>query len=342
MDSRIISFPSGNELRDGYRYGLYFRKLTAPTGVIYERPLIVLRNEYGDIVRFTMLHYFAEPFSGKLCVPLTSSSNEKLYNVCAMLNYIFIDRYEQFEIDHVFRITWEAINTFFQSYAYEQGANGKFRSRATIEKCILNVIDFFRRLKSKYGGLVLLEPEKLYEEKTVYNRQGRQITKRAPLFQVKNIPQYTEVFRELPTKAFQVLLNLAFRYAPDIAFAVCLQAFAGLRAGEVCNVRQEGSSFGNGLILTHMNGIVSKIEIDLTRELPMRSDGVTVGRIKRERKQCVYPPFMRAFCTAYEQHKAWLATHSLEPDYCPMFINSNGFAMTYKNYSYRFEGAIIL
>jgi integrase len=251
-----------------------------------------------------------------------------------------LNKYAQFGIDHVFRVTWAAINTFFQSYAYEQGASGKFRGRATIEKCVLNITDFFRRMKSKHGGLVLLEPEELYEEKTLYNRQGRQVIKRVPLFQVKHIPQHTEIFRELPTKAFQVMLNLAFRYAPDIAFAICLQAFAGLRAGEVCNVRQEGSPFGNGLIFTRMGGDVSKVEIDLTRELPMRSDGVAVGRIKRERKQCVYPPFIRAFYAAYEQHKIWLLAHSFEPDYRPMFVNSNGFVMTYKNYSYRFEGLV--
>jgi integrase len=116
-----------------------------------------------------------------------------------------------------------------------------------------------------------------------------------------------------------------------------LQAFAGLRAGEACNVRQEGSPFGNGLIFTRIGGDVRKIEIDITRKLPMRSDGVIIGRIKRERKQCVYPPFIQAFCATYEHHKAWLAAHSFEADYCPMFVNSKGLAMTYKDYDYRFK-----
>jgi len=323
--------------RHKYRYGLYAHKLIAPDGAVYTRSLIVLRNRYGDIVRFTKLHNFAEPFSGNICVPLSSGSNERLYNICAMLNYILIKQYEQFDIDHVFNITWEAVNTFFLSYAYEQGANGKFRSRATIEKCINNVTDFFCRLKSRFGGLILLNPSELYTEKTVYSRHGYQIIKRIPLFQVKHIPQYSEIFREIPTKAFQILLNLAFRYAPDIALAICLQAFAGLRAGEVCNVRQEGCPAGNGLIFTQIGSDIRKIEIDLTRELPMRSDGVSVGRIKRERRQCVYPPFMRVFRAAYEHHKNWLAAHSFEADYSPMFVNTKGLAMTYKGYSRRFE-----
>jgi len=337
MDSNIISLPFGGVSRTDYRYGLYFRKLTAPTGAVYTRPIIVLRNRFGDIVRFTRLHNFAEPFGGKVSAPLTSSSNEKLYHVCAMLNYILIDQYEKFGIDHIFFVDWESINSFFCCYASEPSANGRFRSRATIEQCVNNVADFIRRLKYKYDGYVQMSPDELFEKKTVRNRYGQEIVKRVPLFQVKHIPQHNEAFRELPTTAFQILLNLALRYAPDIALAICFQAFAGLRAGEACNVRQEASPVGSGIIFTFIGGDVRKVEIDLTRELPLRSDGVFVGRIKRERKQCVYPAFLQVFCKVYELHKEWLASQEYETDYCPMFVNYNGYAMTYKNYIRRFE-----
>jgi len=98
----IISPPLCEALRTGYRYGLYFHKLTAPNGVMYARPIIMLRNGFNDIVRFTSLHIYAEPFNSKLSVPLTSSNNEKLYLCCLMLNYIIIDHHEQFKIDHIF------------------------------------------------------------------------------------------------------------------------------------------------------------------------------------------------------------------------------------------------
>jgi integrase len=336
MDAKIIAFPLIGERRTEYRYGLYFHKLAAPDGTVYTRPLIVLRNGYGDIVRFTGLHRFAEPFAGKVYAPLISDGRERLYHVCSMLNYILIEQYARFETDHVFLVTWEAINTFFQSYAYEQSANGKFRSRSTIEKCVNNVTDFFRRLKVQFGNAVLLRPEELYTETTVYGKGGRQIIRRAPAFQAKGIPCHNEIFRELPTKAFGILLNLAFRYAPDIAFAICLQAFAGLRAGEVCNVRQDHSPAGSGITVTRIGDDVRKIEIDLTRELPMRSDGVVCGKIKKERVQCVYPPFIKAFGVAYAHHTAWIATRGFESDYCPMFVNSKGLAMTYDAYQSRF------
>jgi integrase len=174
----------------------------------------------------------------------------------------------------------------------------------------------------------------------VYDRRGRQNLQKRPAFQAKGFLSHKKAFRDLPTKAFQILLSLAFRYAPDIAFAMCLQAFAGLRAGEVCNVRQEGSPFGNGLIFTYMEGEVRKIEIDLTMELPMRGDGVICGKIKKERTQCVYPAYLAAFCVAYERHKEFLATRRFEAAYCPMFVNNKGKAMTYKDYSRRFRALV--
>ena len=61
MENNIISLPfSGNQRKD-YRYGLYFHKLTAPGGAVYAMPIIVLRNVFGDIVRFSGLHACAEP-----------------------------------------------------------------------------------------------------------------------------------------------------------------------------------------------------------------------------------------------------------------------------------------
>ena len=195
---------------------------------------------------------------------------------------------------------------------------------------------FFRELHRRFGGYLLLQESDFVIEKTVYDNRGRPHQKKVPSFQVKGFPKKKEVFRELHTSALKMLLNLAFRYAPDIAFAMCLRAFAG----EVLNIRQEGSSFGNGLILTYFEGEVRKIEIDLTKELPMRSDGIIRGKIKKERKkerkQCVYPPFLRAFYAAYERHKYLLSECMFEADYCPMFINNKGLAMTYKDYSRRF------
>ena len=144
----------------------------------------------------------------------------------------------------------------------------------------------------------------------------------------------------MPTKVFQILMNLAIRYAPDISFAMSLSAFAGLRPGEVMNVRQEQSPKGPGLILSYRGSRLTRADIDLTHEYAMRSDGVTCGGIKIERTARVYPPFLDVFSKMYDLHKEYLRTHSFEKDYCPMFPNSQGKAMTYQTYYNKFTSLI--
>ena len=336
--NRAVSVVFNQEQWRGvYCYGLYNHRLMSANGEVYTRPFIVIKNRIGVIVRFTNLHNYAGVFDGKVFVPIKSDAEAKLHYICMMLNYVLIERFTKFRIDHVFKINSNALEQFFRDYAAAQLPNGEFRGKQSVEKCVYTVTAFFRNLCRKFSGYLVLTESDLVTEKTVYNNYGKPKKKRVPSFQVKGIVKPVKAFRELPMKAFQALLNLAFRYAPDIAFAICLQSFAGLRAGEVCNVRQEGSPAGNGLLFTRVEGRVTKVEIDLTRELPMRSDGIICGRIKKERIQCVYPPFIAAFTAAYELHKKYLAGRTYEDAYRPMFINSQGMALTYADYRRRFS-----
>ena len=337
----VIRIQTGQDnWRKNYHYGLYNHRLIAANGETYTRPFIVIRNRYGVVVRFTALHNYAGIFEKKVFVPVTSDAEAKLHYICMMLNYVLINHYAEFRIDHVFNVSREALECFFRDYAAEQLPSGMFRGEQSVEKCVYTVTVFFRKLRRRFGGHVLLDEADLISEKTIYNKYGKPSKKRVPAFQVKGIPKRGEPFRELPTKAFMILLNLAFRYAPDIAFALCLQAFSGLRAGEVCNVRQEGSPMGNGLIFTQIEDRITKIEINLLQELPMRSDGVICGKIKKERTQCVYPPFIEAFVAAYDHHKRFLSARVFETEYCPMFINHKGLAMTYDDYARRFTALV--
>lgn len=341
MNGKIISIQRPPEdWRGNYHYGLYNHRLITKDGIAYSRPFIVIRNNFGVVVRFTNLHNYACIYENKVFVPITSDSEARLHYICMMLNYVLIKHYDRFLIDHVFKVSREALECFFRDYAQEKLLNGKYRGEQSIEKCVRAVTAFFRKLRQKFGDYVLLKYEDLFTETIVYNKCGKPKKKKLLAFQVRGITKNGEPFRELPTKAFRILLNLAFRYAPDIAFAICLQAFAGLRAGEVCNVRQEGAPTGSGFIFTRIESRIIKIEIDLTRELMMRSDGVVCGKIKKERIQCVYPPFLEAFVSAYEQHKRYLSTSNYEKEYCPMFINNCGMAMTYDDYARRFKSLV--
>ena len=337
MDNIIKFLSLDNSWRGQYRYGLYSHRLIAANGEVYTRHFIVVKNRFGLISRFTRLHNFVGVYEGKVFAPLVSDAEAKLRYVCVMLNYVLIEHYEKFCIDHVFKISRGSLECFFRDYAQGTLRDGGHRGKQSVEKCVNAVTMFFRKLRRKFGGYVLLRETDLVIETIVRDRRGRLQYKKSPAFQVKGFPNRKDAFRELPTKAFQIPLSLAFRYAKDIAFAICLQAFAGLRAGEAMNVRQESSPTGSGLIVTYYESAIKKIEIDLLRELPMRSDGVFCGRIKRERMQYVYPPFLDAFLTAYRYHKEFLATQSYEKEHRPMFVNEKGMAMTYSNYARRFK-----
>ena len=325
---------------DLYRYGVYRHRITAPDGSLCIRPFVVIRNQYGVIVRFTNLHNFCEIYAGRTVIPISADAEKKLYYICMALNYIIIEHRAAFGIDSVFGVTAEALARFFRDYAGKPMPNGKFRSAQSVGKCVSAVAGFFMKLRRKYGDRIVLTEQDLFVRQTVTNRHGVKETKKVPAFQVRCIQKGETVFRELPTAAFKVLINLAFRYAPDIAFAMCLQAFAGLRAGEACNVRQVDSPLGAVITFAHIGNDVRNIEIDITRELQLRRDGVITGRIKNERKQVVYPSFLDAFTAAYQHHIRWLEERQFEMEYRPMFLNSNGKAMTYAVYRNRFTSLV--
>lgn len=329
-----------SDWRKDYRFAVYEHRLVTGDGLSYTRSFIVIKNRYDVIVRFTRLHNFAGAYENRVYRPLASDANARMHYITMMLNHILIDHHEIYRIDHVFNVTKEMLTCFFMDYALTEKHGGGYRGSQSIEKCVYSVALFFRKLIYKYGGYVILKKDELYREVQCYAKGGRQTRKLVPDFQIRGVPEKDEIFRDIPTKVFKILMNLAIRYTPDIAFAMGLQAFAGLRPGEVCNVRQEVSPKGSGIIFTWLDGRLVRAEIDLTHEYAMRSDGVDCGKIKKERKQSVYPPFLEAFQTLYSYHKAYLSAVSFEVDYCPMFINNKGMAMTYDNYRDKFQGLV--
>ena len=333
----IITIERKDTLRTRYRYAVYERKLIRDRATSYSRSFIVLKNQYGIIVHFTSLHRFVTTYGNSVYRPIASDVREKLLYVCEMLNYILIEHYDDTRAAHVFQINRDMLETFFRDYALETLPNGTYRSRQSIEKCVAAVTMFFRKLCRNYGDYMAVGIDQLYIEKSVRNMRGKIHKELVPDFQVRGIPEDKRIFRDIPTKVFSLLLDLAFKYTPDIAFAICIQAFAGLRPGEAMCVRQECSPLGTGLVITKIGDVTRSVTIDLTREYALRSDGVVCGKIKRERRQKVYPAFLQAFTVAYERHKKYLSFRRFELAYSPMFVNKYGMAMTYANYRDRFK-----
>ena len=319
------------------RYGVYTFRTATRDGTVYARSFLVIRNGYGVIVRFTRLQDYA---GFKNYKPITSNAEKKLYYVCGMLNYVLVDHGRRFGIRHVFGITAEMLQEYFDFYASAAKADGVYRSRDSILKCIGAVTAFMANLVWKFGGHMKLSRQDIYRDEIAYDRNGRRYHRAVPLFQAVGMPVRRRIFRDIPYKVFEILIPMAFRYSRDIAFGLCLQAFAGLRAGEVLSVRQECSPLGKGITFTEIGGRVVKAVIDVEQEVLIRDDDVEDKKKKKERLQGVYPAFLKAFCKAYEIHKEYLSGRTFDRDYCPMFINRNGEAMTYESYRIRFHDLV--
>lgn len=335
----ILNYGGGKDVlnkRRRYKYAVYEHKLVLEGKKSYTRSFIVLKNQYEVIVYFTSFHNYIDSYEKGVCVPLKSDAKTKMHYVCKMLNYVLIDNYEKYKVKHVFDIEKWMLDEFFRDHALEMQANGTYRSSQSVEKCIYTVTNFFRRLSWDFDGYTKITHKDLYVQKTSFSHKGKLQKTLKPNFTVRTMPSERKIFRDIPTKVFRVIINQAFCYAPEIAFAICLSAFAGLRPGEVCNVRQEESPLGNGIKFISVDGKVKSVEIDLRTEYVLRNDGVICGKIKKERIQRVYPAFIPAFCKVYEFHKKHI-NPNVEKQFSPMFVGRSGKEMTYYDYWHRFR-----
>ena len=207
-----------------------------------------------------------------------------------------------------------------------------------MDNCVRHISSFFANLaesfpmKYKPGDLMC------YEETKASRHSQRIVRRYFPRYQPKRPHSYDDnLLRDMPLAAAARLVQLATIHDPMIAFGIILQLSAGLRPSCVTNIRREDSPVSTmpGISMSYIGSAVSGIKLDLTHEYVLRSDGVSVGRIKREREVMVYKEFIEEVVTAYRYHLRLLANTHCEEQYKPMFVARNGKAMTYSNYAKR-------
>lgn len=119
-----------------------------------------------------------------------------------------------------------------------------------------------------------------------------------------------------------------------------LGCYAGLRPSEACNVRREDSPLGPGLRFEFRNGELYNVFIDLEKELVLRSDLVSVGRIKKERTQQVYVNFLSPFYDCYRVYMSYMEGKKYEAEFGALTVNRDGKAMTYESYIKAFQKVV--
>ena len=321
------------------QYAVKQVNMEAPNHTIVFVTFILLVDQNRVPVRVTHLQdYIADGI--KLSSPFKSYNKKRCLYFVGVLNYILFEKYNCYHISSVLHIERFMMQDYFDKYAGEIDSDSDDPRRPeTTWECVRVCTFTMYHLCKKYGNEMLVKIDDLVHMKTFTNFRGQQVTELVPTFEVHD---YTNVwadpiFREIPTKAFELLISLAFRHTPDIAFGLCLEAFGGLRPGEVCCVRQECSSLGPGIIFSMGLDGHSIPAIDLRKALILRKDAVSVGGIKCSRVQRIYPDFVDAFHKAYQFHKEYLSQFLSQNEYAPMFLNSKGKAMTYDVYANRFQ-----
>ena len=126
----------------------------------------------------------------------------------------------------------------------------------------------------------------------------------------------------------------------NILMLAALSAFTGMRPSECCNVRRTDSALGPGILFEMTDGEVTNITIDLTEEKNLRSDMVSVGGIKKERLQKVYPAFLEVFMSCYNLYMKYIEERPYEADYGALTTTSTGKAYTYDAYYQEFKKVI--
>lgn len=304
------------------------------------RFFITLRDCNKNIIAFTDFHKYIKVGNNSKSVKVTSSGEVKFYAVCKFLNHVFFE--SAYKPNSLNDITKEMVSTYLNDYGLARlPGDTETRKQTTVDVTISAVLDFLdayileagkKKIYTKLKRSDLYVTEKRFSKK---NRKFVFIT--VPAFKVVTISKEKDIFRDIFEGAYSILMNTIIEQDMDLLMLAALSSFAGLRPSEACNVFREDSPLGEGIRFIEYNGKVDDIIIDLSYERPLRSDGVSVGNIKKERMQRVYPAFLQAFMECYEKYMKHMEKRKCEVEFAPLSVNKQGKAMTYDNYYSRFK-----
>lgn len=323
-----------------YRFGVYDHKYVDKNdNNQIQRSLIVLKDSYGNIVRWTDFHRYARNPKDKTR-SLYVSHRGRCIHICILLNYVFFDNYH---IDSLNALTSAMVIHFLQDYGLcklKNDTEKTHRSKNTVETCIRSISDFIKLLSEDNPECKIKFSDLFRKEKIFSKSKRRFIDTEVPKFEVLFRPATDTIFRDLPDGAFEIIMNKVITSYPKLLMLFALSAFAGLRPSEACNVRREDSPLGPGIRFEMTDGEVTNVFIDLREEKSLRSDMVNVGSIKKERIQKVYPNFLNIFVDCYNRYMKYIEGHPYETEYGALTNTSYGKAYTYPAYRVAFQNIV--
>lgn len=317
------------------KFSIYNHRLVMSDNRLITRKFIVLKYSDGTL-KFTNFHQYVKS-PNRSTRDVTEDGNSRFDFVIKLLNYAFFER----KIPCLDALTIDIVKDFLNAYGLgilpgdKQG-----RTKSTVESCIAAILDFLELYIADRKGMSAITKDQLFKYVTKRNRRGQTIKKKVPAFDIVYSARKKSIYRDIPDHAFHMLFNHIAVYYPDLLAVVSLSAFGGLRPSEACNVRREDSPLGPGIIFNIVNGEINKVQIDLRKELCLRSDLKPTGKIKKERIQTIPLMFTDVFVESYNKYMDYMEGRKFERDYGALTVNLQGKAFTYDSYYQLFRKII--
>ena len=314
------------------KFSVYNHTLRIADNKLITKKLIVLKNEEG-IMDFTNFHKYVNS-PQKTVRSITYDGNSRFDYGVKLLNYAYFER----GIVCLNNLTIDIVKDFMNLYGLGKlPGDVSGRTESTVKSCISAILDFLENLIGDKDIKCCFTHDDLYQYTMVRTKKGKIVKKKVPVFNVVYDGKTKSIFRDMPTPVFEIILNHIATYHPDLLCLVILSAFSGLRPSEACNVRREDSALGPGILFSMFGGKVSKVQIDLRKELCLRSDLTSTGKIKKERMQTVPLIFTDRFVEFYNIYMKYIEGKTYEADYGPLNLDKRGKAITYDTYYQRFR-----
>ena len=300
--SNVLSFNNGKQIENDYlktikslKFGLYKETIVDENKMIQDKWFIVLKDKKTDVIlEYTPYTRFLR--YSDVTIDLRRSDTIKAWGqfVCRFLNFVLIDNYSAFKIDEIQKVTIEIGNKYISEYA-KGNVGSKEKSLNTVSSEVNKLSKFYSNIKDIYKK----DATKIYKYKWKYKNDKGNIRYNSHFVldaSDANQPLEFDIFRNMPSDIFEVFLKLCDIHYPELKFAVALQAYAGLRPGEICNVRQSIDPRGPGVMYQKLGNTIISFDINLKQKYQMRDDGKDIGGIKKKRVQKVYTPFYCESC----------------------------------------------
>lgn len=205
--TKIISFTPV------YHFGVYEHKVHNRKELSKVR-MIVLKNEYNQIIYYTGLEQFSYPYTGQLPKKKERLKAELVY-ICAALNYIF----GHSRIAKIADITAEHVFGFFDSYCNTPKGDSEniMRQQQSLDKCVKAVTNFFANLSQVFPMCLTVEDLMNYEETKANKHSHRIVRRHVPRYVPQRPHSYEyEQLRDMPWEAAKRLVELAYYHDPTL------------------------------------------------------------------------------------------------------------------------------